>query len=218
MSQSYTPRIDTTQPSQPAGLITPPTASALLLVLGGLLMMLMYVADVIHTLTTGHMVAREEALITWQAGLHNLAFNGCLLLVSAGLLTLGLALRPRVLWLASAGLVFAALAAIATATNISMLVARIVPSGNLGGVGVIANLAASAFLGWAALRSKALPRRIGRIMLITGMITFPCILLTFPLGLILPEFVIADLPFFFLGAVFSALGLLLRRSRGARHP
>ncbi len=217
MSQPYAPRIDATRPPQPAGQITPPAASALLLLLGGLLMMLMYVGDVVHTLTTGQMVAREEALVTWQAALHNLSFNGCLLLVGTGLLTLGLALRPRAPWLVSAGLVFAALAAGAAAANIGMLVARIVPSGNLGGVGVIANLAASALLGGAALRSKALSPRIGRILLITGIITFPCILLTFPLSLILPEFVVADLPFLFLGAIFGAIGLMLRRLRSVRH-
>jgi hypothetical protein len=215
MSQPYADQIDTVQLAAPARAIAPPTASAALLILGGLLMMLMYVGDVIHTLATGHMVAREEALITWQAALHNLAFNGCLLLVGAGLLTLSLALRPRAPWLASAGLVFAALAAGAAATNIGMLVARLVPSGGLGGVGVIANLAASAFLGGAALRSTALPRRIGMILLITGVITFPAILLTFPLGMILPEFVVADLPFLCLGAVFSSLGLLLRSAQNS---
>lgn len=217
MNQSYTTKIDAAQLAQPASQITPPAASLLLLMLGGLLLMLTYASDVIHTLTTGQMVAREEVLVTWQAALHTLSFNGCLLLVGMGLLTLGLALRPHAPWLASFGLVFAVLAGLATATNIGMLGARIIPSGELGGVGVIANLAASAFLGGAALRSKALSRRIGRILLVTGIITFPCILLTFPLSLILPEFVVADLPFLFLGAIFGALGLMLRRLRSASH-
>lgn len=211
MSQPYATPIDTPPSRPPAALIRPPAASALLLAAGGAAMILMYALEIVFGLRYGRMMGPADLSLSWLTLAQALLFSGCLLLIAAGLMALGLALRQRAPWLATAGLVFAGLAGLAAAANTALVGAGRLPLGELGGASVLANLIAAALIGAAVLRRGALPRRFGWTLVAVGLATFPCILLTIPLEALMPPFVIADLPFVVWGLIFSALGLMLRR-------
>jgi hypothetical protein len=192
--------------------------SASALVVGGLLMVLMYVFQIIHGLNTGEMMTPENSLVVPVLRLSGLAFCAGLVGIAIGLAGIGLDLRTYSPKLATIGLALPLLAALAPALNL-LLVLGITGEptvfGPINGLSVLANLGGAALLGIAGLRSRALPRPISITLLMVGLITFPLILLTIPAEQFLPGYVVMDIPFPVWGAIFAGLGLALLRKRAA---
>jgi hypothetical protein len=185
--------------------------SGRLLIMGGLLMVGMYVMEIVFGLQHGRMPSPEDLPTSWFVVAQGACFALSLILIGGGLGLLGRALRSRAPILATISLLFAALALVVMVVNLALVLGRSAPIGELGGLGVVSSLVASTLLGIAGLRTRAVSRPISLTLLTVGLITFPSILLTIPLEAVLPSYVVGDLPFPVWGMVFAVLGGLLLR-------
>jgi len=203
----------TVQPSLDVTTVDPASWSKLALIVGGSLLVVMYTLEIIFGLQTGRMPDKPDIFTSTLTALSLLSAAFGLAFLAIGLIGIGMVLHARAPKLATAGIAVAVIPLLATIINLGLIAGGRESNGLVGGLSVLANLASATLLGIAVFRSRALPRRIGLTLLVVGLITFPCILATIPLEAMLPEYVIADLPFPTWGAIFVGLGVaLLRRS------
>lgn len=87
-------------------------------------------------------------------------------------------------------------------------------SDGLGFLGVVGTLGGSVLLGIATLRAKALPRWARFTLTLLPLAFIPAIIVTIPLGSVVPEYAIADLPFPVVGLVLATVGYAAFGSRG----
>ncbi len=66
-------------------------------------------------------------------------------------------------------------------------------------------------LGIATLRARVLPRWARLVLTMTPLAFIPAIIVTIPLESVLPEYVIADLPFLVVGTVLATVGYAIAR-------
>jgi len=150
-------------------------------------------------------------------------FGGAILLFAVGLLGIGARLRGRSRKLVAAGTVFALIA------GASVAVQAVLASGVLGesvfvgaflGFGVIGSLASATLLSIAALRTGVLQRRTGRLLLLTGLVTFPGIVTAGMVAAFVPAYLTDELPFAVSGVAWVLVGRALgtRREKGVAEP
>lgn len=187
--------------------------SAICLGLGGALFVLTYVLELAFGLQYGRGHAPADVVTLPLAWGILFTFTLSLLVMAIGLFRLALTLRPPAPRAALAGMILASVAFVLMPLNMAFL---------LGVFGqlqhrpdlmhpILTNLVATTLLSVAMLRRRLVPRSVGVMLLVTGVITFPFILLTIPLEAIVPPFVIADLPFAAWGATLVAAGSMLWR-------
>ena len=139
-------------------------------------------------------------------------FSAAIFALDAGLCLLGARLQNRARILARAAMGLALLACASMTAGLGLYLTTQRPPGVWGVVGVIGTCLSATLLGLATRRSQALPSRPGTLLLLTGLLTFPVILLlAIPNGRGVPAFVTDELPFALSGAAWAALGLALRR-------
>lgn len=132
--------------------------------------------------------------------------------LGVGLVMLGTRLWTRTKGLATAGLVLEMLALvtlfIALALFPSLLNGALLPR-ELSAVTTVALFAGMALLGIATLRTRALPTFAALLLLLVGVLTVPLIFLAFPLGNILPNYLVSDLPLVFAAILLIFVGALV---------
>ena len=147
--------------------------------------------------------------------------SGAILLFAVGLLGASAWLRGRSRKLRAAGTVFALIAgtSFALIAGTSVTMQAILASGAFGepvfagaflGFGVIGSLISATLLSIAALRTGALPQRTGRLLLITGLVTFPGIVAAWMLAAFVLAYLTDKLPFAVSGVTWVLVGLSRR--------
>jgi hypothetical protein len=185
------------------------------LAVGGSLWIAHYALQVVMGVATGVPPA-TRAFDTPGAVLDLFLFSGAILLFAVGLLGIGARLRGRSRKLRAAGTAFALIA------GTSVTVQAVLASGVFGesvfvgaflGFGVIGSLVSATLLSIAALRTGALPRRTGRLLLVTGLVTFPGIVAAGTLAAFVPAYLTDELPFAVSGVAWVLLGRALLPGR-----
>ena len=184
------------------------------LILGGLLWIMSYLTEIAIGLTAG-----EEAYLRadpsgsvlewfWPA-----FFMGAIFFLGVGLLGVHARLDGGSRVLGAIGAIPACVAVVAALINLVLLTGVAgTPKAldGLGFAGVLGIMFGSTFLGIAAVRANVFPRWV-RFALALIVFTFiPAIIVTIPLGEVLPDYVIANLPFVFVGAVLATVGSTMR--------
>jgi hypothetical protein len=140
-------------------------------------------------------------------------FMGAIFFLGVGLLGVHARLDGRSRVLGAIGAIPACVAVVAALINLVLLTGvagRPTAVDGLGFAGVMGIMFGSTFLGIAAVRAKVFPRWV-RFALALIVFTFiPAIVATIPLGGVLPDYVIANLPFVFVGAVLATVGSTMR--------
>jgi hypothetical protein len=181
------------------------------LMVGGLLWIVMYITEV----TSGRLLSPADPSSLVKFGF--LAFPVAFLFLGAGLIALGAKLRRRSRRLAWAGLLVAVIP-IATTLISVVLRAGILGAGAAGLVGLVATVGvisvftSTTLISIAMLRTKALPGWTAIVLLLTGILTFPLILVTIPLSAITPDYITGDLPFALAGAMFLMVGFVAMKT------
>jgi hypothetical protein len=190
------------------------------LALGGALLLIMYALQIVYGLEHGRLYTPDDVTASPMARLGLALLTLALLAVALGLFTLGRSLRGRAPILAVISMALASVAFALMPINLAFLSGLLGPPRHLPRLmlPVLTNLAATVLLSVAALRSRALPAGPGYALLAAGVITFPFILLTIPLEAVVPDYLIADLPFAAWGATLLVVGWLLRRGGRAPSP
>jgi hypothetical protein len=153
---------------------------------------------------------------SWLATLDGLLlFSGALICLGVALTLLGAWLRRSSPWLATTGTGFAVLATIPVAMNIlfatNLFGLQFMPP--LMAIGVLGTSGSATILAIALLRSHALPRRFGMLMLLVGAFTFPLVIVLGMLsGTLLPAYVSDEMPFAIVGIQWVMIGLGLVRN------
>jgi hypothetical protein len=181
------------------------------LILGGLLWIVSYGAGLVNGKTIDPLI-QNLSLLEWIGGI---AFSGALLFLGIGLAALSARLQERAKRLALVGMLLAFIPITAGLINLVLLTGifkgiRVLVL--LAGIGVVSTFASATLLGIATLRTKALPRWTALILLVTGLVTFPVILLTIPLSAVVPDSIIGDLPFALSAALFLVVGSQVLRA------
>jgi hypothetical protein len=181
------------------------------LILGGLLWIVSYGAGLVNGKTIDPLIQNLSPL-EWIGGI---AFSGALLFLGIGLAALSARLQERAKRLALVGMLLAFIPITAGLINLVLLTGifkgiRVLVL--LAGIGVVSTFASATLLGIATLRTKALPRWTALILLVTGLVTFPVILLTIPLSAVVPDSIIGDLPFALSAALFLVVGSQVLRA------
>jgi hypothetical protein len=187
--------------------------SALWLGLGGTLFVLTYALELVFGMRYGREHATSDAATLPLAWGILFNFTLSLLMIALGLFRLALTLRPATLRVAIGGMLLAGVAFVLLPINLGFLLGAFGPPQHRPElmIPVLTNLAATTLLSVVVLRRRLVPRSIGVMLLIAGVITFPFILLTIPLEAVLPPFVIADMPFAAWGAALVAVSWMLWR-------
>jgi len=175
----------------------------LALILGGLLWIITYIAGI----AAGKLIDPDYfdgSLLMW---IGMIASEAAHLILSTGLIALGMHLRAHSKWLASAGLVLAVISFIVGLAGLilfpSLLKGAILPR-MLAAVVEITLFASATLLSITMLRVRALPRWAALVLLLVGILTVPLIFVAFPLGAVLPNYLVSDLPL-----ALAAVGLVV---------
>ncbi len=180
------------------------------LILGGLLWGLTYLTELVIGVTAGEAVydrADPSASVLewfWPA-----FFMGALFFLGVGLLGVWARLEGRSRILGSIGALLACVAVIAATINLVLLAGvtgKPTALDGLGFAGVVGVVFGSTFLGFATLRARVLPRWTRFVLAFIVFAFVPAIIATIPLEGVLPDYVIADLPFVFVGAALAVVG------------
>ncbi len=187
------------------------------LILGGLLWGLTYLTELIIGMTAGEAAynrADPSASVLewfWPA-----FFMGALFFLGVGLLGVWTRLEGRSRILGSIGALLACVAVIAATINLVLLTGvtgKPTALDGLGFAGVVGVVFGSTFLGFATLRARVLPRWTRFVLAFIVFAFVPAIIATIPLAEVLPDYVIADLPFPVVGAVLAAVGYAMLPAR-----
>ncbi len=187
------------------------------MMLGGFLWILTYATEIVIGLALGEETYRQAepnaSLLEW---LWPAFFMGAVFCLGVGLLGVRTRLEGRSRKLGIAGTVPASVAIVASSINLVLLAGV---SGEpkaldgLGFLGVLGILLGSILMGFAALRAKVLPRWARIILMLTPFLFIPAIIATIPLASVLPDYVIADLPFPVVGAALATVGYAMLTDR-----
>ncbi|WP_375771708.1 hypothetical protein NR798_12665 [Archangium gephyra] len=180
---------------------------------GGLLWLVSYGADLAFGLQTGH--EPTDASASGLAALSATTFSLGLACLGFTMVRLGARLRAHSPWAGTAGLL---LGAVVLASGI---ISAIALSGLLGSLrnlkvavvpGVLSYFGGTTLLGATGLRAPAASHRTAACLLAAGFLT-PVLVAatTLPLPPGLPSYVVANLPFALAGATWLAIGTSLRR-------
>ena len=187
------------------------------MMLGGLLWILTYVVEIAIGVTLGAETYSQAdpsaSLLEW---LWPTFFMGAIFFLGIGLLGVRARLEGRSKKLGIAGALLAAVAVVAASINLVLLAGvfgEAMALDGLGFLGVIGVIFGSILLGIATLRAKVLPRWARVVLTLTPFAFIPAIIVTIPLESVLPEYVIADLPFPVVGAVLVTVGYAVLSSR-----
>lgn len=180
------------------------------LIAGGLLWIAIYVDIVVIGATTGQLApdidAHSSVLVRIGAWVEILA----VFVVCVGQLGVFARLSGRSRWLGIAGVVFTALSMAAIIANlilVSGITGRIAFNSGLGGMGTFAASVGAGLLGWAALRARVLPRRLGWILIGIGLVTIPIFIATpLPIG---PNWATDFAAFLVSGIAYTVVGVTL---------
>ncbi len=184
------------------------------LILGGLLWGLTYLTELIIGMTAGEAAynrADPSASVLewfWPA-----FFMGALFFLGVGLLGVRARLEGRSRILGTIGALLACVAVAAASSNLVLLTGvtgKPTAANGLGFAGVLGIVFGSTFLGIAALRARVLPRWARFALAFIVFAFIPAIIATIPLEGVLPDYVIANLPFVFVGVVLAAVGSTMR--------
>ncbi len=194
------------------------------MMLGGSLWILTYITEIIIGVTLGEAVYNSvdasRSLIEW---LWPACFMGAIFFLGIGLLGVRARLEGRSRKLGIVGALLACVAIIAASINLVLLTGifgKATALDGLGFAGVLGTLGGAILLGIATLRAKVLPRWARVVLTLTPFAFIPAILVTIPLESVMPDYVIADLPFPVVGAVFATVGyaMLVHRPSEAARP
>jgi hypothetical protein len=183
----------------------------LALIVGGLLWIASYGTGLVNGRTIDPHIQNLSPL-EWISGI---TFSGAFLFLGIGLAALGARLQQRSKPLALVGTLLAFLPITAGLVNLVLLTGlfrgiRVI--GLLAGIGVVCTFASATLLGIATLHTRSLPRWTALILLVTGLVTFPVILLTIPLSAFVPDYITGDLPFALSAALFLVVGSQMLRA------
>ncbi len=185
---------------------------------GGLLWILTYVVEIVIGVALGTETYSQAdpsaSLLEW---LWPAFFMGAIFFLGIGLLGVRARLQGRAKILGVLGALLACVAIIAASSSLVLLTGvsgEPTALNSLGFIGVIGTLGGSVLLGIATLRAKVLPRWARFTLTLLPLAFIPAIIVTIPLESVLPEYVIADLPFPVVGAVLATVGYAVLSSRG----
>lgn len=143
-----------------------------------------------------------------------IASEAAQLCLGVGLIVLGTQLWTRAKGLASGGIVLETIAIVTLIVDLilfpSLLNGVLLPR-ELSAVTTIALFAGMTLLGIATLRAKALPGFAALLLLLVGVLTVPLILLAFPLGSVLPNYLVSDLPLVLAAVLLILIGVVVLR-------
>jgi len=187
------------------------------LILGGLLWGLTYLTEIIIGVTQGEDVynrADPSASVLewfWPA-----FFMGAVLFLGIGLLGVWARLEGRSRMFGFAGAFLASVAIVAASINLVLLAGvtgEPTAADGLGFAGVLGVLIGATLLGSATIRAKVLPRWSRFVLTFLFFAFVPAIMVTIPLEGVVPDYVIADLPFPVVGAVLASVGYAMLEGR-----
>lgn len=210
------PREGRYSPARALGEVLAHHAGSTLLV-GGLLWVATYVVEILIGVVLGETAySSPELSSSWLVWLWPATFMGAIFLLATGLLGVAAQVGRRGGVLAVLGGVLALVALGASLVNLVRLTGvagEPTASDDLGFLGVIGVLGGSVLLGIAALRSEVLRRRTALTLALLPLAFIPAIIATIPLEAVAPDYVVADLPFPFVGLTLATVGITLRRAR-----
>lgn len=184
------------------------------LMLGGMLWVLTYVVEILIGVTLGEAVYNRAdpsaSVLVW---LWPVFFMGAIFFLCVGLLGVRARLQGRAKVLGILGALLACVAIVAVSINLVLLTGvsgEPTALDGLGFLGVIGTLGGSVLLGAATLRAKVLPRPARFTLAFLPLAFIPAIIATIPLESVVPEYVIADLPFPVVGLVLATVGYAMR--------
>ncbi len=184
------------------------------LILGGLLWVLSYLTELAIGVTAGEAeYARADPSSSVLVWFWPALFMGAILFLGIGLLGVRARLEGRSRVLGIVGALLASVSIVASAINLVLLTGvtgKPIAEDGLGFAGVLGIVFGSTVLGIAALRAKVLPRWVRFALAFIVFAFIPAIIATIPLEGVLPDYVIANLPFVFVGVVLAAVGLTMR--------
>lgn len=187
------------------------------LILGGLLWGLTYLTELVIGVTAGEAVynrADPSASVLewfWPA-----FFMGAIFFFGVGLLGVWIRLEGRSRILGTLGALLACVAIVAALINLVLLTGvtgEPTASDGLGFAGVLGVLIGATLMGIATIRAKVLPRWARFVLTFLIFAFVPAILVTIPLEHVVPDYVIADLPFPIVGAVLATVGYAMLEGR-----
>lgn len=188
------------------------------MMLGGLLWVLTYVVEIVIGVTLGEAVySRPDASASLLEWLWPAFFMGAIFFLGVGLLGIHARLQGRAKIPGLLGALLACVAIVAASINLvtlSGISGEPTASDGLGFIGVLGTLGGSVLLGIATLRAKVLPRPARFTLTFLPLAFIPAIIVTIPLESIVPDYVIADLPFPVVGLVLVTIGYAVLDSRG----
>lgn len=194
------------------------------MIVGGALWGMTYLTELTIGITAGEEVynsADPSASVLewfWPA-----FFMGALLFLGIGLLGTWARLQGRSPVLGTLGALAACVTIVAAAINLVLLTGvtgKATAADGLGFAGVIGVLLGSTLLGVASFRAGTLPRWASLVLTFLLFAFIPAIIVTIPLEGVVPDYVIADLPFPVVGAVLATIGyaMLEKRTTAMSHP
>jgi hypothetical protein len=188
------------------------------LVLAGVLWIVTYLAGVLARKLIDPDYFDGSALM-WIGMIASEAAQLCL---GVGMIALGTRLWTRAKVLAFGGIVLETIALVTLLINLALfpnlLKGAIFPR-ELSAITTVALFAGMALLGIATLRTRALPSFAALVLLLVGMLTVPLIFLAFPLGSVLPNYLVSDLPLALAAFLLMLIGfVVLRRWRERAFP
>jgi hypothetical protein len=193
---------------------SPPRWDGPATLLGGLLWLVSYSMDVVVGMRTGQ--APTDPAASPLAWLGATSFVGATLGIGVGLVGLRSRLQGRAPRMGLAGLVFASLTIAAATVNLVLLTGlfgcvRIIPP--FGAIGVLGSCIGVTLLGIATLRARSLPRPGSLLLPWLGLLHIALLFAsTVSIGDV-PRYVLDNLPFALMGALWCALGIDRMRTR-----
>jgi hypothetical protein len=187
------------------------------LLVGGLFWVATYVVEILIGTTLGEATYNApENSSSWLVWLWPATFFAATFCLAAGVVGVAVQVgrRGRALAVIGGLVAFVALAAsLANLVKLTGVVGEPTASDGLGFLGVVGVLLGSVLVGAATLRGKVLRRGAGLTLALLPLAFVPAIIATIPLGSVVPDYVVADLPFPVVGLVLAAVGIRLRRDR-----
>jgi peptidoglycan/LPS O-acetylase OafA/YrhL len=195
--------------------------AGLALIIGGLLWVATYLAQILIGLRLGAEVYADpdpDFSASWLILLWPVTFFGATLFLSVGVLGVAARIGKRGRTLAVLGAVVATAGVAASLVNLVLLTGitgEPTASDDLGFLGVVGVLGGSVLVGSAPLRGRVLRRPVRLTLALLPFAFIPAIIATIPLETVAPDYAVADLPFPVVGLVLAAVGLALRSDRHA---
>jgi hypothetical protein len=153
----------------------------------------------------------DGSALMWIGMVASEAAQICL---GVGLIVLSTRLWTRAKGLATVGMVLEAIALVTLLIDLalfpSLLNGAILPR-ELSAVTTVALFAGMVLLGIATLHAGALPVFAALLLLLVGVLTVPLIFLAFPLGNVLPNYLVSDLPLVLAAILLILVGISVGR-------